>query len=149
VNHTTKHQQPATAADIVSFLATPWLWLTLAVLGVTAYKAWDAEVTALHALTPDWFMPAGVVTAAIGIVVTGVLIRNPEAAPFAFSELACLVFLPVALFAVLQVGGMTDLPAFLKTFWGAVFVAAPWLGVLGAWDDECERDARRSVESNG
>lgn len=131
------HQQPASPGDIASFLASPWLWLTIVVTGVLAFKTWDAEVAAIYALTPEWFTPIGAIISAIGFVTTALVLSRHPLAPLAFFALACLFFLPATLFTVFQGIGAADLPfsASVKAVWGAIFVAAPWVSAVAALAD--------------
>jgi hypothetical protein len=131
----TTKDQPASLANFASFPVSPWVWLTIIAFGVTAYKGWNAEVTGLAVLTPEWFMPMGAIAAAVGIVLTGTLIARREAAAFGFLALAVMVFLPIVMLGMLQMTGSTVLPASVKTVWGVLFVVAPWIAAGAAWDD--------------
>lgn len=136
--NTNTKEQPASMIDIAGFLVSPWLWLTIVMIAIGGYKAWNAELEGLAALTPSWFMPGGTIGAALGILASvGLLVRG-EHAPIRLATTALVAFTPAVLFVVLDASGM-PLAASFKTVLGILFVAGPWIGVIAARMDRQRR----------
>jgi uncharacterized membrane protein len=123
--------QPASLADIAKSFVSPWVWISIFMVAVLAYKSWRAELAGLAALTPGWFVPIGAIVAAIGLLVLAVTVSRGEHVFFRITFTAFAAFIPAVLFVMLGTTGET-LPEFGKTLLGILFLAGPWASVITA-----------------
>jgi hypothetical protein len=134
MKNTTKHEpdEPASLADIASFVFSPWVALSLITIVVVMSMGWRADVAGVYALTPAWFVPYGAVAAAIGMLVSAMLALRQKGAATRLLALLMVFFVPGVCYAVIEAGESSFSAAF-KLWMGLLFMIWPWFIAASAW----------------